>query len=284
MIKLCVLSTEELESHEKIVIFILVLCSMVVSSCGTKTSTTDLKKMSPKERVIYLHENYYKPLKKNFYDLVSEYEKAKKTNKTIEEFHQATIPLWNKKYGPYIGELYANLPPIENKEIQEIYSYSSILYINLFDDFSNLLSTMSTMSKNQKELRGDINQYNVDFIEPDIQSFEEDDLTYQHQYSKIVNGKGTFELTLNNFSKIKPGMTEMEVSRLLKMPPTFTDLVSLPDHECAYWVLETPDRNSRLIVDVKDLKPSDKYIKLTFKDTNAETDYTLVSKENFGIK
>ena len=265
----------------KIILFILLLFLLLACGCGSNATVTDYKSMTEKERIIHLHENYYLPLKKNYYDLISEYRNAAKTSKTIEEFHQATIPLWKNKYKPYMVELRKTLPNINSKEMQDIYPYSSCLQLRLFVDTFELLTEMEERAEYQKDLKGDIHEYPTDIDELIIDSFEEDDLIYQNEYSKAIYGKKTFGLTRANYEKLNQGMTLREVIHIFKMPPTISVHTNTDDTECYYWVLGADDSNIKF---VDELKPSDKYVKLIFKEEPISCEYKMIEKEDVGLK
>ena len=266
---------------KKMILFLLLVSLFLACGCGSNDTVTDYKSMTERERIIHLHENYYLPLKKNYYDLISEYRNASKTSKTIEEFHQATIPLWKKKYKPYMIELRNTLPSVESKEMQAIYPYFSSLKSRLFVDAFELLAEMEERAEYQKDLKGDINDYPTDINEFIIDSFEENDLIYQNEYSKAIYGKKTFELNYTNYEKLNKGMTLREIIHIFKMPPTISVYTNTDDTECYYWVLGADDSNIKF---VNELKPSDKYVKLIFKEDPISCDLKMIEKKNVGIK
>lgn len=265
----------------KLILFLLLISLSCIYGCGRSNTVIDYKNMTEKERIIYLHENYYIPLKKNYYELIYEYKNASKSSKTIEEFHQVTIPLWKKKYGPYINDLHKTIPPIDSKEMQSIYPYFSCLEISLFSDAFDLLNEMKDKAKYQKDLKGNIKNYNTEIDKSIIELFEEDDLIYQNEYSKAIYGNKTFELTYDNYKKLNNGMTPIEVTRIFKMPPTIYELSNEDDTIYYYWILEADDH---IVYFIEDLKPSDEYIRLTFKQEQKSYNYKMIVKENFGIK
>lgn len=267
---------------------ILVLLSLMLvlcMGCGNKDKT-DYSKMTPKERVVHLHNKFYMPLAKTYYDFVVDYNMAYNSNTTVNGFYKDMIPLYEKKYLPYIVDLRKKLPDIESKEMQEIYSYTSVLEIYLFDETIRVLSEKMEEAKMSTDTKTLIKESKEPLPKEGEEFFVEGNLAYQHHYSKFVNGKGTYELTKDNFDKLKNGMTVHEVTKLLKMPPSIR-YVFQKDNEndqAYYWVLDDNDPFSNYVYFENNLKPTDKYIKLIFREDNETIEEHLIKAENHGVE
>ena len=270
---------------KRIILVLLSLMLVLCMGCGNKDKT-DYSKMTPKERVVHLHNKFYMPLAKTYYDFVVDYNMAYNSNTTVNGFYKDMIPLYEKKYLPYIVDLRKKLPDIESKEMQEIYSYTSVLEIYLFDDTIRVLSEKMEEAKMSTDTKNLLKECLDPMPKEGEDTFFDANLMYNHEYSKIVNGKGTYELTTANFNKLRKGMTIREVSLLMKMPPTisFEEQKDNKNNYAYFWVIDNGDPDYRYIYDETQLKPTDKYIKLIFRldeDTFAEN---LIKVENHGVE
>lgn len=267
---------------------ILVLLSLMLvlcMGCGNKDKT-DYSKMTPKERVVHLHNKFYMPLAKTYYDFVVDYNMAYNSNTTLSGFYKDVLPLYEKKYLPYIKDLRSKFPRQDTKEMQEIEPYVSVLYDGLFNDTVGFFMDKIKYTKDSLDAKGDLKECLDPMPKEGEDTFFDANLMYNHEYSKIVNGKGTYELTKANFNKLRKGMTIREVSLLMKMPPTisFEEQKDNKNNYAYFWVIDNGDQDYRYMYDETQLKPTDKYIKLIFRldeDTFAEK---LIKAENHGVE
>ena len=120
----------------------------------------------------------------------------------------------------------------------------------------------------------------------DKEVFEKCDYEYQNEYSKIINGKGTYQLNLDNYNKIEKGMPIIDVVRIFKMPATFYDFSpdSESDERYYFFVLEENNSENRDISDEKDLTSRDKYVKITTTKLEETFETVVVKKETFGVR
>ena len=268
-----------------IIIFLIILSASTFFE-SKQNSELDYSKMSPKERVIYIHNNFYIPLKKSHADFITEYEGYIKTTNTLKEFHKMTLPLIKDKYEPYIITLQKNMPDIEDKAIQEIYDYAGVLEFFLFPTMRGLLIDLENTAEIQRTLDGKTSDFDLEIYCLDKETFEEYDYKYQNEYSKIVNGKGTYQLNLDNYNTIDKGMPIMDVVRIFQMPATFFDFVpdSESDEEYYFFVLEENNSKNRLLLDEKELTGTDKYVKITTTKLEETYETVVVKKETFGVR
>ncbi|WP_307760865.1 hypothetical protein [uncultured Phascolarctobacterium sp.] len=269
-----------------LIIIFLIILSVSAFLVSKQNSKLDYSKMSPKERVIYIHNNFYIPLKKNHADFITEYEGYIKTTNTLKEFHKMTLPLIKDKYEPYITTLQKNMPDIEDKAIQEIYDYAGVLEFHLFPTMQDLLFDLEKRAEIQRKLDEKTSDFDLEIYYLDKEVFEKCDYEYQNEYSKIINGKGTYQLNLDNYNKIEKGMPIIDVVRIFKMPATFYDFSpdSESDERYYFFVLEENNSENRDISDEKDLTSRDKYVKITTTKLEETFETVVVKKETFGVR
>lgn len=270
---------------KRIILVLISLLLVFCVGCGNKDKT-DFSKMTPKERVVHLHNKFYMPLAKTYYDFISDYNMAYNSNTTVNGFYKDMIPLYEKKYLPYIMELRKKFPDIESKEMQEIYSYTSVLKIDLLDTTIGVLSEKMEEAKKSTDTKTLLKESIEPMPKEGEDFFFEGNLRYQHNYSNFVNGKGTYELTKANFSKLKNGMHPREISLLMKMPPNFStiDFGGDSKRSAYYWVVDNKEISYDYMVDEKDLKPTDKYILAVFSVNENTFEERLIRAENHGVE
>ena len=91
--------------------------------------------------------------------------------------------------------------------------------LTLIDSFNDLFKHMALL-KDKTKINHDNFITDLEFIYTNI---FDNKLKYENESSKIIFGKGTYELNLNNFKKIHKGDSYLRVASLFKMPGQLTN-------------------------------------------------------------
>ena len=192
-----------LVNHFKRNVFILItlLLTFLVVGCGGPSS---------------IDKEYYQPTKKIYSDYEKTLAELREKYNDAEELDVEFAQIIDSKYIPEISKLKEKL---QSEKLSSDLENQKLSMLTLIDSFNDLFKHMALL-KDKTKINHDNFMTDLEFIYTNI---FDNKLKYENESSKIIFGKGTYELNLNNFKKIHKGDSYLRVASLFKMPGQLTN-------------------------------------------------------------
>lgn len=198
-----------LVKHFKRNIFILItlLLTFLVVGCGGPSS---------KEEAQRIDKEYYQSTKKIYSDYEKTFAELREKYNDASELDIKFAQIADSKYIPEISNLKEKL---QSEKLSSDLEKQKISLLNLIDSFNDFFKHASLLKD-----KSNINEtnYKNDMLVI-YTNILNNKLEYENESSKIIFGKGTYELNLNNFKKIHKGDSYLKVANLFKMPGQLTN-------------------------------------------------------------
>ena len=199
---------------KKIFALLLVVACFILTACGGPT---------PKEEAIKLNNSYVKQSNDIFNSTISDMDsivdKSAQSNESLYKFAAVTrgknLQAINDLIAKYDKEQVAD-PAVKEMTRKRLVATQRIIEL------------YSTLDKEKELNLQERFNFQTDYNNKMRQSGD-DILVYNNEYSKLVNGTGTYKLTLDNFKKIHKGDGYNQVANYFGMPGKLisTDNISL---------------------------------------------------------
>lgn len=188
-------------------ILITLLLTLLIVGCGGP---------SAKEEAQRIDKEYYQSTKKIFSDYEKTLAELREKYNDAETLDVEFAQIIDSKYIPEISKLKEKL---QSEKLSSDLENQKLSLLTLIDSFNDLFKHMALL-KDKTKINHEIFMSDLEFIYTNI---FDNKLKYNNELSKIISGKGTYELTLNNFKKIHKGDSYVRVASLFKMPGTLTN-------------------------------------------------------------
>ena len=137
-------------------------------------------------------------------------------NITMQKNYIEFAQIIDSKYIPKISKLKEKL---QSEKLSSDLENQKQSLLTLIDSFNDLFKHMALL-KDKTKINHENFMTDLEFIYTNI---FDNKLKYENESSKIIFGKGTYELNLNNFKKIHKGDSYLKVASLFKMPGQLTN-------------------------------------------------------------
>lgn len=188
---------------KKVLSLLLIIACFILTACGGPT---------PKDEAIKLNNSYVKQ-SDEIYDsahqeMIAMSKKYGQSNEMLYEFAKVT----RVKSLPAINDLIVKFDKeqVADKSVKEMIRNRLLSTQKIITVFSNF--------DKEKELNV---QQRIDFkadYTTNMRQVKDGMLIYDNEYSKLVNGKSSYALTLDNFKKIHKGDSYITVANYFNMP------------------------------------------------------------------
>lgn len=188
---------------KKILIFFMIMLGILsITGCGN----------NDKKEAERLNEEYYVVVKQTYDECMKGNPEIKTPDEMLVEINR----LSEEKYLPTINEVKTKL---EREQVNKSISIIKSDLVNLTNSVDDFVKYMP------KAVQGAKNRQKGTFLKliKMATTVEENILVYQNDYSKITTGKGTYELTFENYTKILPNTSYMDIIKIFKMPGKLVD-------------------------------------------------------------
>lgn len=198
-----------LVKHFKRNVFILItlLLTFLVVGCGGPSS---------KEEAQRIDKEYYQSTKKIYSDYEKTLAELREKYNDAEELDVEFAQIIDSKYISEISKLKEKL---QSENLSSDLENQKLSLLTLIDSFNDLFKHMALL-KDKTKINHENFMTDLEFIYTNI---FDNKLKYENESSKIIFGKGTYELNLNNFKKIHKGDSYLRVASLFKMPGQLTN-------------------------------------------------------------
>lgn len=188
-------------------ILITLLLALLVIGCGGP---------SAKEEAQRIDKEYHQSTKKIYSDYEKTIAELRKKYNDAAELDVELAQIVDSKYIPEISKLKDKLQSEKLSSDLEKQKQALLNLMGSLDDFFKHMASLKDRTKlNEKAFTNE-----AKFLYTNI---FDNIFKYNNESSKIISGKGTYELTLNNFKKIHKGDSYLKVASLFKMPGTLTN-------------------------------------------------------------